>query len=76
MFIPILLATLSSAADLEVTSAELSDGVLKDTHVFKGFGCEGGNKSPAIEWKGAPEGTKSFALMVHDPDAPTGGAGW
>jgi Raf kinase inhibitor-like YbhB/YbcL family protein len=34
------------------------------------------NVSPALSWKKAPKGTKSFALLVHDPDAPTGGAGW
>ena len=45
-------------------------------HVFKGFGCEGGNLSPALAWSGAPAGTKSFALLVHDANAPTGGAGW
>jgi Raf kinase inhibitor-like YbhB/YbcL family protein len=44
--------------------------------VFNGFGCTGGNISPALEWKNAPKGTKSFALLVHDPDAPTGGSGW
>src|SRR5256885_15723312 len=44
--------------------------------VFNGFGCSGGNISPALDWSGAPEATKSFALLVHDPDAPTGGAGW
>ncbi len=44
--------------------------------VFKGFGCEGENVSPALSWKAPPAGTKSFALLVHDPDAPTGGAGW
>jgi Raf kinase inhibitor-like YbhB/YbcL family protein len=44
--------------------------------VFGGFGCTGKNISPALAWSGAPEGTKSFALLVHDPDAPTGGAGW
>jgi len=44
--------------------------------VFKGFGCEGENVSPALAWKAPPSGTKSFALLVHDPDAPTGGAGW
>ena len=38
--------------------------------------CTGQNVSPALKWSGAPKGTKSFALMVHDPDAPTGGAGW
>lgn len=44
--------------------------------VFKGFGCEGENVSPALVWKAPPAGTKSYALLVHDPDAPTGGAGW
>jgi Raf kinase inhibitor-like YbhB/YbcL family protein len=47
-----------------------------DNFVFNGFGCTGKNLSPALNWRGAPAGTKSFALLVHDPDAPTGGAGW
>lgn len=37
------------------------------------FTCEGENVSPAIAWTGAPQGTKSFALVVHDPDAPKRG---
>ena len=45
-------------------------------HVFNGFGCTGENISPALGWKNAPAGTKSFAVMVHDADAPTGGAGF
>lgn len=32
--------------------------------------CEGADVSPALEFSGAPEGTKSLALVVHDPDAP------
>ena len=32
--------------------------------------CEGSDTSPALSWSGAPAGTASFALIVHDPDAP------
>ena len=44
--------------------------------VFNGFGCKGKNLSPALFWSGAPAGTQSFAIMVHDPDAPTGSGFW
>jgi len=44
--------------------------------VFNNFGCTGGNVSPALQWSGAPANTKSFALTVYDPDAPTGSGFW
>lgn len=36
------------------------------------FTCEGNNISPSITWEGAPEGTRSIALIADDPDAPMG----
>lgn len=36
------------------------------------FTCDGSDASPALSWTGAPAGTKSFALIVDDPDAPGG----
>jgi Raf kinase inhibitor-like YbhB/YbcL family protein len=34
------------------------------------YTCDGEDISPALEWSGLPEGTKSIALIVDDPDAP------
>ncbi|AKF06196.1 Phospholipid-binding protein [Sandaracinus amylolyticus] len=48
------------------------NGALAMQQVFAGFGCTGENRSPSLRWSGAPEGTRSYAIVVHDPDAPTG----
>jgi hypothetical protein len=34
--------------------------------------CDGSDLSPPLVWQGAPAGTKAFALVVDDPDAPPG----
>jgi Raf kinase inhibitor-like YbhB/YbcL family protein len=34
--------------------------------------CQGANLSPSLEWSGAPRNVLSFALVVEDPDAPSG----
>lgn len=65
------------ALAIELTSPDIAAGkAMPKAQEFKGFGCDGGNLSPALEWKGAPAGTKSFALTVYDPDAPTGSGWW
>ena len=71
------LAGNARAEPFTLSSADIKPGaVIADEQVFAGFGCTGKNISPALKWSGAPKDTKSFALLVHDPDAPTGGAGW
>lgn len=62
---------------LELTSTDIAHGeFMPRAQEFTGFGCDGGNLSPALSWSGAPKGTEAFALLVHDPDAPTGSGWW
>ena len=66
-----------AAGPFTLSSADVKPGArIADKHVFNGFGCAGGNVSPALDWKNAPAGTKSFAVTVYDPDAPTGSGWW
>lgn len=61
----------------KLTSREIAaDSTIDRKFEFNGFGCSGENKSPSLQWSGAPEGTKSYALTVYDPDAPTGSGFW
>lgn len=70
-------STTALAAPFKVTSPDFKPGAaIPDKHTFNSFGCSGENVSPTLEWANPPAGTKSFALMVHDPDAPTGSGWW
>lgn len=75
-----LLASFVPEAYAEGFSARSDDYVdgmaIANKHVFNGFGCSGENVSPQISWNGAPEGTKSYAVTIYDPDAPTGSGWW
>ncbi len=53
---------------LELKTAAFRDGGA----IPKKFTCDGGDASPRLEWNNPPAGTKSFALVVDDPDAPSG----
>jgi Raf kinase inhibitor-like YbhB/YbcL family protein len=60
-----------------VSSKEVAAGKqIPLAQVFGGMGCTGSNVSPSLSWHGAPAGTKSFALTMYDPDAPTGSGWW
>jgi Raf kinase inhibitor-like YbhB/YbcL family protein len=78
----IALGVITSVHALPAAAFELKSPTIKPNstltidQVFKGFGCEGKNISPALEWKNPPAGTKSFAVTVYDPDAPTGSGWW
>ncbi|WP_105168308.1 YbhB/YbcL family Raf kinase inhibitor-like protein [Pseudoalteromonas sp. T1lg23B] len=62
---------------LNLSSTDIAQGKhMTKAHLFNGFGCEGKNLSPQLAWSNAPQGTKSFALTVYDPDAPTGSGWW
>ncbi len=70
-------AAAAAAAKFKLVSPDIGQGkTIGEDQVFSGFGCKGKNLSPALFWSGAPAGTKSFALSVYDPDAPTGSGFW
>lgn len=82
-FLPLLCALgLGAGLSLSVNAMELSsteignEKTLNSAQVYQGFGCNGGNVSPALNWSDVPTGTKSFAITAYDPDAPTGSGWW
>lgn len=73
----LLVSGWSCAAEMSLHSPDIAAGARLDARqVFNGFGCEGKNISPALQWDHPPAGTKSFAVTVYDPDAPTGSGWW
>src|ERR1700691_3355488 len=67
----------ATAQTMTLTSPDIAPGAkIADEQVFSGFGCTGGNQSPALSWSGAPQGTKSYAVALFDPDAMQGRGFW
>lgn len=54
----------------------VEQGVLTKAHEYNDFGGTGDNRSPALKWSNVPDGTRSLAITVYDPDAPTGSGFW
>ncbi|MEO6432624.1 MAG: YbhB/YbcL family Raf kinase inhibitor-like protein [Sphingomicrobium sp.] len=57
-----------ATSDFTVMSQAFSDGSVMPAE----FTCDGADLSPPLRWVNAPKGTKSFALVMSDPDAPMG----
>jgi Raf kinase inhibitor-like YbhB/YbcL family protein len=56
------------AMSLRIASDAFEDG----KPIPNEYTCDGADRSPALHWEGAPERTKALALIVDDPDAPSG----
>jgi Raf kinase inhibitor-like YbhB/YbcL family protein len=57
--------TLGKARTMDLTSADFASGWIPDE-----FTCHGAGISPPLAWSAPPAGTRSFALIITDPDAP------
>ena len=65
----ILLAYACAAqAQMNLTGSAITPG----SAIADDYACTGANRSPALTWSNAPQATKTFALVVEDPDAPGG----
>jgi Raf kinase inhibitor-like YbhB/YbcL family protein len=71
------LAVPVGADDFVLTSPAFTNGAKMPKYTeFIGMGCDGLNRSPELNWSGAPAGTRSFSLTIHDADAGAPGGWW
>lgn len=76
-FIPVRSGIPEGTSRFRLTSPDLENQKrFPQSEVANIFGCTGGNHAPRLRWSGAPAGTKSFAVTMFDPDAPTGSGFW
>jgi Raf kinase inhibitor-like YbhB/YbcL family protein len=68
---------LPEVPEFRLTSPDFADGDTLPRWARSGIAGAGGeDRSPTLHWEGAPSGTKSYAVTVYDPDAPTGSGWW
>ncbi|MER8185901.1 YbhB/YbcL family Raf kinase inhibitor-like protein [Kitasatospora sp. NPDC094015] len=69
-------ARLPEAASFTVTSSTVADGAAWPPAQHSSALPGGRDVSPQLSWRGAPAGTRGYAVTVYDPDAPTGSGFW
>jgi Raf kinase inhibitor-like YbhB/YbcL family protein len=63
----------SSASGGEAMSLKLASDAFEEGNLIpKSHTCDGADRSPPLHWEGAPDAAKGFAIVVDDPDAPSG----
>ena len=68
---------LPDVPSFSLVSPDFSEGDSLPRWARSGIAGAGGeDRSPTLHWEGAPSGTRSYALTVYDPDAPTGSGWW
>ncbi|GKW42603.1 kinase inhibitor [Pectobacterium parvum] len=73
----LMASTVVHAQEFQVKSNDIKQGEeIGNTFIQNGSGCFGKDISPQLSWSGEPAETKSFAITVYDPDAPTGSGWW
>lgn len=76
MIAPALLCGFVLASALRAVDAKVQPFQLKSSSFQPGadiprkYTCDGNDVSPQLSWSGAPAGTRAFALVADDPDAP------
>ncbi len=69
----VMLAGCSGGKENDMTSFMLSSTAFDDgQQIPERFSCDGDDRPPPLSWSNPPSGTRSFALVVDDPDAPNG----
>jgi Raf kinase inhibitor-like YbhB/YbcL family protein len=75
-FITVRSAIPDSVARFSVRSPQIHDGEFPASAWADAFGCSGANRQFTLQWSGAPSGTRSLAVTMFDPDAPSGSGFW